>query len=76
MTRRPNEETKPYPGVRSDAELLAHPTGVGVPAVAAVACGVIDLPLSAALDTLLLPIDLTYRKPGIQNTGRPKEPQQ
>lgn len=55
-----------YPGVRTDADSLAHPNSIRKPPVhpaIVVPASVIDLPLSAALDTLLLPIDLTYREP-------------
>lgn len=58
-------EVGPYAGVRADAQLLANPNSVQKPPVhpaIVVALCVIDLPLSMALDTLLLPIDLTYRK--------------
>ena len=63
-TETPNE-VGPYAGVRADAHLLANPNSVQKPpvhpAIVVTLC-VIDLPLSMALDTLLLPIDLTYRK--------------
>jgi uncharacterized protein YceK len=58
-----------YAGVRADAGLIAHPNNVGdavvgsIPPALVVTCCVIDLPLSLALDTALLPIDLTYHKP-------------
>lgn len=58
-------EVGPYAGVRADARLLANPNSVQKPPVhpaVVAALSVIDLPLSLALDTLLLPIDLTYRK--------------
>ena len=59
MGHKPAEEVpKPYPGVRMDAEQVGHPNGRGVPAVPVVIMSVIDMPFSAALDTVLLPIDL------------------
>lgn len=56
----------PYSGVRADAWCLSHPNRIGdavighVSPALVVPCCIIDLPLSAAVDTLLLPIDLTY----------------
>ena len=64
------EEPEVYGGVRADARLIAHPHEMGDSKVghfepwAIVTYSIIDLPFSAALDTLLLPIDLTYQKPG------------
>ncbi len=61
-----HEEVRPYPGTRVDGQLLANPNSIQKPPVhpaVVIPISVIDLPLSAALDTLLLPIDLTYRKP-------------
>ena len=57
-----------YSGVRGDTQLLAHPDSIDdsvighVSPALVVPYSIIDLPLSAALDTLLLPIDLTYRQ--------------
>ena len=71
-----------YSGVRADVSVLAHPNSVGdavighVSPAIIVPCGIIDMPLSAALDTLLLPIDLTYREPKTAENEHPKEPQQ
>jgi uncharacterized protein YceK len=69
-THVPHQEAGVYPGVRADGGLIAHPHVRDDPVVfghispgVVVAYSVVDLPFSAALDTLLLPIDLTYRKP-------------
>src|SRR6266496_6774568 len=70
-----------YSGVRADAWLLSHPNSEGDAVVGHISpfiivpCTIIDLPLSAALDTLLLPIDLTY-DPAADKTKRPHKPQQ
>jgi len=59
------EEVGPYAGIRADGQMLAHPNSIQEPPVhpaVVVPITILDLPLSAALDTLLLPIDLTYRK--------------
>jgi uncharacterized protein YceK len=59
------KEVGPYPGVRDDVYLLAHPRSIREPPIhpaVVVPVSIIDIPLSAALDTLLLPIDLTYRE--------------
>lgn len=64
LSRRPHQETKPYPGVRGELQLLAHPKSVTKPPIhpaVVVSFCLLDLPLSAVLDTLLLSIDLTYR---------------
>lgn len=55
-----------YPGVRTDWRLLGRCNSVGDAAVGPISpfivvpFAIVDLPLSATLDTLLLPIDLTY----------------
>jgi uncharacterized protein YceK len=64
----PEDKGRPYSGVRGDAWLLAHPNKVGdavighVSPALVVPYAIIDLPLSAGLDTVFLPFDLTYRK--------------
>jgi uncharacterized protein YceK len=70
MSHRPNAETaKPYPGVRVDANQIAHPSAVaGVPAPGVVFWSVVDFPFSAVLDTLLLPIDVPAAVHGIRNS--------
>ena len=67
-TRQSSDSKGAYSGVQGDARLLAHPnslndsvTGHVSPALV-VPYSIVDLPLSVALDTLLLPIDLTYHK--------------
>jgi uncharacterized protein YceK len=59
------KEVGAYSGVRADTHLLAHPNSIRKPPIHPViveSFSLIDLPVSAALDTLLFPIDLTYRE--------------
>jgi uncharacterized protein YceK len=50
-----------YIGARTDATYIAHPsTFPFLPPPITVALAIIDIAPSAALDTLFLPIDLTY----------------
>ncbi len=61
-----DEALGPYSGMRVDGHLVANPNSIEKPPVhpaVVTPLSLIDLPLSAALDTLLLPIDLTYRRP-------------
>jgi len=59
--RTPGEATPVYPGVRADVLTIAHPTSdPPFNRTGNVICGIFDLPFSAVLDTLLLPIDLSY----------------
>src|SRR5690242_16333295 len=52
-----------YQGARMDANLIAHPrTFPFLPPQLTVPLAVIDIAPSAALDTLLLPIDLTFEQ--------------
>jgi uncharacterized protein YceK len=69
-----NSKAGPYPGTRLDAHSIAHPSFDGISlgghsdpkssggsfSPVALVGGIIDLPFSAALDTLLLPVDLWY----------------
>jgi uncharacterized protein YceK len=48
-----------YPGVRNSAYYISHPQENDMPVVA-VPFGILDFPLSAALDTVLLPFDWPY----------------
>jgi uncharacterized protein YceK len=59
------KEVGAYPGVRADAHLLAHPRSIRKPPIhpaVAVTYSLLDFPFSAVFDTLVLPIDLTYRE--------------
>lgn len=64
-TSKAADSTGPYSGVRTDASMIAGPKEnrlmldfpVWMDALG-VACAAIDLPLSAGIDTLLLPYDL------------------
>ena len=57
-----------YPGARGDAELLLEPDKIGpLPIWVGYPLALIDLPLSAVVDTLLLPVDLAHLPPGIQS---------
>jgi uncharacterized protein YceK len=82
-----DEEPGVYTGVRADARLIAHPLEMDDSMVghvepwAIVTYSIIDLPFSAALDTLLLPIDLIYAQPGssqdsgaVQSASPPMQP--
>jgi uncharacterized protein YceK len=84
-----DEEPEVYGGVRADALRIAHPHEMddSVPGHiepwAVVTYSIIDLPFSAAFDTLLLPIDLTYQKPmssqdsgAVQSASPPNKPVQ
>jgi uncharacterized protein YceK len=53
-----------YPGARQDARLLAHPEEIDPAGLKVVAYPfiLVDTPLSAAVDTVLLPLDLTRPK--------------
>jgi uncharacterized protein YceK len=72
-----NASAGPYPGARTDAHFIAHPSADinfgahGEPppdkeqtrnpyAPVVISLALVDLPFSAALDTLLLPWDLWY----------------
>ena len=62
ITHTAKKEEGVYPGVREDAHLLTHPNSIRKPPihpVIVVTFSLIDMRLSAALDTILLPIDLT-----------------
>lgn len=58
--------TRVYPGTCADAELIVHPSVINrdwhTPPPIIVAYGILDFIPSAALDTLLLPIDLINPK--------------
>jgi uncharacterized protein YceK len=69
----PNAEPGVYAGVRQNVNAMMHPGGfqvhyayvrlpLGMSVFMVTSC-IIGLPFEAALDTLLLPIDLTYHKP-------------
>ena len=69
-THIPNKAPGPYGGVRADSKMITHPRAVNdsvvvghIPRGVVRAYALLDLPFSAVVDTLLLPIDLTYRKP-------------
>lgn len=68
-TQRDADGKGPYSGVRGDAWVLGHPNSVGDAVIGRVSPAIVvplafvDMPLSAGLDTLLLPIDLTYHPP-------------
>ena len=59
--------TRVYPGLTSDATLVVHPNVINsdwyTPPPIIVIYGLLDFAPSGALDTLLLPIDLTWKKP-------------
>ncbi len=46
----------PYPGVRADVDAIAHPSG-DLPELSKIL--ILDFPFSAALDTVVLPWDLS-----------------
>jgi len=77
LTRNANNDPwGAYPGVRMDAHFIAHPTVIAPelsgnpPLIWTLA--VLDFPLSAAMDTLLLPIDLTFYMPeSSKHTNQP-----
>ncbi len=54
-----------YSGTRQDARLLAHPDEIDPAGLKVIAYPflVVDTPLSAAIDTVLLPLDLARGKP-------------
>ena len=62
-----NDPWGAYPGVRMDAGFIAHPTVIAPelsgnpPLIWTLAT--LDFPFSAVMDTLLLPIDLTFYMP-------------
>ena len=68
MGHRPNDETaKPFPGIRIDSGQIARPSSVaGVPAPGVVFLSIVDFPFSAVLDTVALPLDLTYQDPKLK----------
>jgi uncharacterized protein YceK len=77
MNRRAHAETKPFPGVRRDAYLLMHPKSVGelpLHPVDVLTFSLVDMPWSAAVDALLLPMDLTKHKPEVEESKGPPEP--
>jgi len=63
-TQKEPEGKGPYSGVRIDGWLIAHPFPKQpewrIHPALVVTFSVVDMPLSFALDTVLLPIDLTY----------------
>jgi uncharacterized protein YceK len=69
VTHIPYEKPGPYGGVRLNADLVAHPRADDNSVLERIssgvyaAYGVIDMPFSATLDTLLLPIDKAHRPP-------------
>jgi uncharacterized protein YceK len=71
----PHEAPGLYGGVRTEIKFIGHPPNMTDSVVGHIPRGVIvtgciiDLPFSAALDTLFLPIDLTYHKP--KNSSEP-----
>ena len=63
-------DSRIYPGVMRDAKLIVHPDpGYLTPAPVTVMCGLLDFIPSAALDTLLLPIDLTSPSAGTKTNA-------
>jgi uncharacterized protein YceK len=62
--RKYGTESGVYRGTRRDAELIAHPdrTNDKLPVGIAFPLTLVDLPLSGALDTVLLPADLVRNK--------------
>ncbi len=59
------DKSRMYSGTRRDARLLAHPDEIDPAGLKVVAYPllVVDTPLSAAIDTVLLPLDLARGKP-------------
>jgi len=59
--------TRVYPGLTSDATLVVHPNVINtdwyIPPPILVIYGILDFAPSAAVDTLLLPIDLACKRP-------------
>ena len=79
-THIPNQSPGVYAGVRADVKEIFHPSEINdgvighIPRGVLVPCFIIDLPLSAAMDTLFLPIDLTYRKQKAAAATPPRTP--
>lgn len=62
----------PYPGVRSDVELMVDPMKSDVP-IPRWICA-IDMPFSAVFDTLALPFDLAWQTPSESKDSKSAEP--